>query len=58
MVTSIAHHTRPCPRTQMSRHDRIVRIVKRVVQRCACEVTGSPRLEPAPAMVRVRSSRF
>ena len=39
--------TRPCPRTQMSRHDRIariVRIVRRAVQRCACELNAAPQI--------------
>jgi hypothetical protein len=35
--------TRPCPRTQMSRHDRIARIVRRAVQRCACELNAAPQ---------------
>jgi hypothetical protein len=34
--------TRPCPRTQMSRHDRIARIVRRAVQRCSCELNAAP----------------
>ena len=32
--------TRPCPRTRMTRHDRITRIVRRAVQRCACELNA------------------
>jgi len=34
------HSSRPCPRTQMSRTDRIARIVRRAVQRCTCEING------------------
>ena len=40
MMTSINHHSRPCPRTQMSRHDRIARIIRRNIQRCTCELNG------------------
>jgi hypothetical protein len=53
MMASASNPTRPCLRPQLSRHDRIARIVQRVVQRCACELTGGAPLRPAPAMARV-----
>ena len=40
MMTSSNHSTRPCPRTQLSRHDRIARIIRRNIQRCCCELNG------------------
>ena len=40
MVTSVNNPTRPSRRTQMSRCDRIARIVRRTIQRCTCELNA------------------
>jgi hypothetical protein len=59
MMTSTSNiAARQSPRTLMSRHDRIARIVQRVVQRCSRELSASARLTPVPAMVRAATHRF
>ena len=42
-MLTLNHHKNPCPRTQMSRHDRIARIIRRNIQRCSCELNGNAR---------------